>query len=63
MAPAITSGDVRDAYDGAEGRFYELMRGELLHVGGLNWSLELVERAGIAKNSRGVDLCCGTGRL
>ncbi len=35
--------------------------GELLHLGGLTSSLELAERAGIAKGSRGVDLCCGNG--
>ena len=52
---------MREAYDGLEGRLYELMLGELLHVGGLTSSLELVERAGIAKGSRGVDLCCGNG--
>jgi len=35
--------------------------GELLHIGGLTSSLELAERAGIAKGSHGVDLCCGNG--
>ncbi len=61
MTPPVTSDDVRDAYDGVEGRLYELMMGELLHVGGLTSSLELAERAGIAKGSKGVDLCCGNG--
>ncbi len=51
----ITSDDVRAAYDGFEGRLYELMMGELLHIGGLESSLELVERAGIAEGFRGVD--------
>ena len=57
----VTSDDVRDAYNGVEGRLYELMMGELLHIGGLTSSLELAERAGIAKGSKGVDLCCGNG--
>lgn len=57
----ITSDDVREAYDGVDGRLYELMLGELLHVGGLKSSLELAERAGISEGSRGVDLCCGNG--
>ena len=61
MTSAITSDDVRDAYDGFEARLYELMMGEMLHLGGLTSSLELVERAEIAKGARGVDLCCGNG--
>ena len=61
MVTAITREDVRDAYDGVEGRLYELMMGELLHLGGLQSSLELVECAGIEQGSRGVDLCCGNG--
>ena len=61
FTPTVTTDDVRDAYDGVEGRLYELMMGELLHLGGLTSSLELAERAGIAKGSRGIDLCCGNG--
>ncbi len=59
MTSPVTSDDVRDVYDGVQGRLYELMMGELLHLGGLTSSLELAERAGIAKGSHGVDLCCG----
>ncbi len=55
-SPTPTTDEVRDAYDGVEGRLYELMMGELLHVGGLGSSLELAERAGIAKGARGIDL-------
>ena len=61
MTPPVKPDPVRDAYDGVEGRLYELMMGELLHVGGLTSSLELAARAGIAKGSHGVDLCCGNG--
>jgi SAM-dependent methyltransferase len=52
---------VRDAYNGLEGRLYELMLGELLHVGGLRSSLELAERAQITEGMNGIDLCCGNG--
>jgi SAM-dependent methyltransferase len=61
VSPSAGSEAVRDAYDGLEGRLYELMMGELLHLGGLASSLELAERAGIATGTRGVDLCCGNG--
>ena len=44
MTTPISSDDVREAYDGVEARLYELMMGELLHLGGLISSLELVER-------------------
>ena len=61
MNPPITSLEVTQAYDGLEGQLYELMMGELLHVGGLASSLELAERSGIGKDMRGIDLCCGNG--
>ena len=61
MTTSITSDDVRNTYDGVEGRLYELMMGELLHIGGLTSSVELAELAGIAKGTQGVDLCCGNG--
>ena len=61
MSATITLDDVREAYDGLEGRLYERMMGELLHLGGLQSSRELVEHAGIAHGARGVDLCCGNG--
>ena len=61
MNSRITSQDVSKAYDGLEGQLYELMMGELLHIGGLASSLELVERAGIGQGMHGIDLCCGNG--
>ena len=57
----MSSEDVSQAYDGIEGRLYELMMGELLHLGGLVSSLELAEQAGIGDGMRGIDLCCGNG--
>ena len=35
--------------------------GEQIHIGGLQSSTDLAERAGIQAGSRGVDLCCCTG--
>jgi len=35
--------------------------GQQLHVGGMNASIELAERAGIGAGQKGVDLCCGNG--
>jgi ubiquinone/menaquinone biosynthesis C-methylase UbiE len=61
MSSKVTAKEVSDAYDGFEGRLYELMMGELLHIGGLASSLELAERAGIGSGTRGIDLCCGNG--
>ena len=60
MSTSITSQDVSQAYDGLEGRLYELMMGELLHIGGLASSLELAERAGIRKDMCGIDLAGAT---
>ena len=53
--------DVRAVYSGAEGRLWELIMGEQIHIGGLASSQDLAARAGIRPGSRGVDLCCCTG--
>jgi ubiquinone/menaquinone biosynthesis C-methylase UbiE len=53
--------DVQAVYDGAEGDLWELVMGEQIHIGGMNSSMELADRAGIAEGSTGVDLCCCNG--
>jgi ubiquinone/menaquinone biosynthesis C-methylase UbiE len=53
--------DVQQVYSGAEGDLWELVMGQQVHIGGLTSSMELAERAGIAKGSRGIDLCCCSG--
>jgi SAM-dependent methyltransferase len=53
--------DVQTVYSGPEGRLWELLMGEQIHLGGLQSSLDLAERAGIAAGSRGVDFCCCLG--
>ena len=35
--------------------------GEQIHIGGLSASMDLADRASIAENSEGVDLCCCNG--
>jgi SAM-dependent methyltransferase len=53
--------DVQAVYSGPEGRLWELVMGEQIHIGGLTSSLDLAEEAGIGAGTRGVDLCCCTG--
>ena len=52
---------VQAVYSGPEGRLWELLMGEQIHIGGLQSSLDLAERAGISAGWRGVDFCCCTG--
>lgn len=53
--------DVQAVYSGAEGRLWELIMGEQIHIGGLKSSMALADAAAIAPESRGVDLCCCSG--
>ena len=57
----IKLANVQDVYNGAEGRLWELIMGDQIHVGGLCSSMDLAERAGIAAGTSGVDLCCCSG--
>ena len=60
-APQIHLSNVQAVYSGAEGKLWELLMGEQIHLGGLQSSLELARCAGIAEGSRGVDFCCCAG--
>ncbi len=60
-APHIHLSDVQAVYSGAEGRLWELLMGEQIHIGGFQSSLDLAERAGIDEGQTGVDLCCASG--
>jgi ubiquinone/menaquinone biosynthesis C-methylase UbiE len=60
-APQIHLSNVQAVYSGPEGRLWELLMGEQIHIGGFASSMDLAQRAGIAAGSRGVDLCCCTG--
>lgn len=60
-ASQIHLSDVQAVYGGAEGRLWELLMGEQIHLGGFQSSMDLAQRAGITAGSHGVDLCCCTG--
>lgn len=53
--------DIAAVYGGPQGDLYTLLMGQQLHVGGMNASLDLAQRAGIGAGQRGIDLCCGNG--
>lgn len=61
IAPQIHLSDVQGVYSGPEGRLWELLMGEQIHLGGLQSSQALAQEAGIVAGSKGVDLCCCTG--
>ncbi|MHC4562290.1 MAG: class I SAM-dependent methyltransferase [Planctomycetota bacterium] len=52
---------VKSVYNGPEGRLWELIMGEQVHIGGFASSMDLAEKAGIAEGAKGIDLCCCTG--
>ncbi|MGO8698173.1 MAG: class I SAM-dependent methyltransferase [Limisphaerales bacterium] len=60
-APTIHLRDVQAVYSGPEGRLWELLMGEQIHLGGFQSSMDLAQRAGIAAGGQGVDFCCCTG--
>lgn len=53
--------DVQGVYSGPEGKLWELIMGEQVHIGGLASSMDLAEQAGIRAGTKGVDLCCCNG--
>ena len=53
--------NVQAVYAGPEGVLWELIMGQQIHIGGFKSSMDLAERAKIAKGSAGVDLCCCNG--
>ncbi|HWH71081.1 MAG TPA: methyltransferase domain-containing protein [Candidatus Sulfotelmatobacter sp.] len=59
--PQIHLADVQAVYSGPEGRLWELLMGEQIHIGGLQSSQDLAERAEIGDGQQGVDLCCANG--
>jgi SAM-dependent methyltransferase len=53
--------DVQAVYGGPEGRLWELIMGEQIHIGGFVSSVDLAQQAGIGAGTKGVDLCCCNG--
>ena len=59
--PAVCLNDVQSVYSGPEGRLWELLMGEQIHIGGFLSSMDLADSAGIDRGQCGVDLCCASG--
>lgn len=59
--PGIHLRQVQEVYSGAEGRLWELLMGEQIHLGGFQSSQDLAERAHIGAGQQGIDLCCASG--
>jgi SAM-dependent methyltransferase len=53
--------NVQAVYSGPEGRLWELVMGEQIHIGGFASSTDLAQKAGIGSSMSGIDLCCCTG--
>lgn len=53
--------DINGVYDGPEGVLWELIMGEQIHVGGMNSSRTLADKAGLKKGMKGLDLCSALG--
>ncbi len=53
--------NVKTVYSGAEGRLWQLIMGEQIHIGGFKSSMSLCAKADIKAGSRGVDLCSCIG--
>jgi SAM-dependent methyltransferase len=60
-APQIHLSEVQSVYSGPEGQLWELLMGEQIHIGGLESSNHLADRAEIEEGWSGVDLCCASG--
>jgi ubiquinone/menaquinone biosynthesis C-methylase UbiE len=52
---------VQAVYSGPEGKLWELLMGQQIHIGGLASSMDLARKAGIQPGTQGVDFCCCTG--
>lgn len=57
----ISLSHVQAVYGGVEGRLWELVMGQQIHLGGFRSSMELADKASIAPGTCGVDLCCCNG--
>lgn len=58
---AIHLSDVQAVYSGHEGRLWELLMGQQIHIGGFVSSMDLARKAAILPGSKGVDFCCCNG--
>ncbi len=60
-AKGIGLADVQAVYGGPEGDLWELVMGEQIHIGGFVSSMDLAQKAGIGRGTKGVDFCCCNG--
>lgn len=61
MEQRNTVNDVQNVYGGWEGRLWELLMGEQIHIGGHQQSMLMATQAGISEGSKVLDLCSGVG--
>ncbi len=54
-------GEVQEVYDGWEGRLWELLMGEQIHIGGHQQSMVMATQAGLKEGDKVLDLCSGVG--
>ena len=57
----MTIENVKEVYSGAEGKLWELIMGEQIHVGGWGHSVILADAAGIKEGQKVLDICCALG--
>lgn len=57
----ISLKDVNAVYSGPEGKLWELIMGEQIHVGGFAHSMILAQKAGISEGQKVLDLCSALG--
>jgi ubiquinone/menaquinone biosynthesis C-methylase UbiE len=53
--------EIQNVYSGPEGKLWEMVMGEQIHVGGYAESMVLAQKAGIKKGDRVLDLCSALG--
>ncbi|MHA2295437.1 MAG: class I SAM-dependent methyltransferase [Candidatus Hodarchaeales archaeon] len=53
--------DVSEAYDGPVGLLWEILMGEHIHVGGVEETKRLAEKAGVSERSYLLDICSALG--
>jgi ubiquinone/menaquinone biosynthesis C-methylase UbiE len=58
---SVNLADVQAVYSGPEGRLWELIMGQQVHIGGMQSSHDLADKAGIQPGTSGIDLCCCSG--
>lgn len=59
--PQVHLSDVQAVYSGPEGRLWQLLMGDQIHIGGLQSSTELANWADLREDQQGIDLCCALG--